>query len=357
MLKNKKIISIILMAFVTMTLALFSGCDIINDSIFQDGVFVEEEEAEPESQATEAPGEDEPQVDPWQLRFDTWPLAFGFANDEGSKLIHVFYDFSDPDADPGGDPAGTDAGETPELYGDDYDEDFDDNYEPNNYFAQTGFDPDMFSLAVGPYGQLWPIYFSNWQEGRLPSGSRENAYNFANLPGFVFGQKDWKLSKNQTYLLTDMGPLLDSIVAITPSGWRGNFPPLAEETVASIEKYKERKIEWTQTLGLTHVGDGLIGLVLYERQGTDMLFSIVYMDEEKTLFWDNPAVYDEESTWRENNGAEPGRFEPLLLARFEEGLILILTWSAPESEISLVLFERDGAFAQAGGLSSERIKP
>jgi len=357
MTKNRKIISIIIAALMTLTPALFSGCDILNNSVIQDGVFVEETEDASRPEESGDPESDEPQVNPWQLRFETWPLAFGFANDEGSMLIHVFYDFSDPDADQDNNPAGSESENSGELYGDDYDEFYDDNYESFNYFAQTGFDTDAFTLAVGPYGQLWPIYFSHWQQEKWGNNGRENAYNFSNLPGFIFGQKDWKLSKNQTYLITDMGPLLDAVVAITPSGWRGNYPPLDEETVASIEDYKERKIEWTQTLGLTQVGDGLIGLVLFEQQGSDMLFSIVYMDGEKTLFWDRPATYNEESTWRVGQGAEPGRFEPLLLARFEEGLILILTWSASESEISIVLYEEDGVFKQAGGLLSERNKP
>jgi len=356
MIKNKKIISILLTAFMTMTLALFSGCDILNNSVIQGGVFVEETDEAPGPEAA-APESDEPQVNPWQLRFETWPLAFGFANDEGSKLIHVFYDFSDSDADTGEDPADPEAGQNADPDGEGYDEYDDENYEPFNYFAQTGFDTDAFSLAVGPYGQLWPIFFSSWQAERRGNSGRENANNFNNLPGFVFGQKDWKLVKNQTHLITDMGPLLDSVVAITPSGWRGNFPPLEDEMAAIIEDQKERKIEWTQTLGLTQVGEGLIGLVLFERQGSDMLFSIVYMDDEKTLYWDKPAAYNEEATWRAGQGAEPGRFEPLLLARFEEGLILILTWSAPESELSLVLYEENGVFKQAGGLTSERIRP
>jgi len=154
--------------------------------------------------------------------------------------------------------------------------------------------------------------------------------------------------------MTDMGPLLDAIIAIAPPGWRGNTPAMADETIESIEKYKERGIVWAKTLAYTKVGDGQIGLVLYERQGSDMLFSIVYMDDTITLFWDNPATYDENSTWRTDAGEEPGTFEPLIMARFEEGLLFILTWSAPEGELSIILYEDNGVLKEAEGLSFSR---
>jgi len=342
---KRRITSILLIAFFLLTLTVFSGCEILNSRVLQEGVFIEEEEEEPQPAAV-APAEPEEEgPSPWELHFATWPITFGFANDEGSKLIHVFYDYSDPDAvlpEP--------SAETGDEASAEANEDYDEDYEPNNYFEETGFDPDMFSLAVGPYGEIWPISFAFWQEERRANNGRENAYNFENLPGFVYAQKDWKLTKNRTYLLTQMGPILDSIIAIAPSGWSGNTPPMSEETTESIEKYKERKIEWTKTLAVTKVGEGQIGLVLYERQGNDMLFSIVYTDETKTLFWDNPAVYDETSTWRTDAGDEPGSFSPLLLASFDEGLMLVLLWSAPEGEIAVILYEEDGVFVHAEDL-------
>jgi len=346
-----KYISILLTAFMALTIVAFSGCDILNNRVLQEGVFIDEDEEEPTPAAVATPTEsEEPEQNAWELRFKTWPIAFGFANDEGSRLIHVFYDYSDPDAvvvdetspeaNEGEHPA-----EAVEVENDD---------DIKNYYEETGFDTDAFSLAVGLYGEIWPISFAFWQEERAANNGRDNAYNFTNLPGFVYAQKQWKLTKNRTYLMTDMGPLLDSIIAISPVGWVGNTPDLADETIESIEQHRERGIEWTKTLGVTMVGEGLIGLVLFERQGNDMLFSIVYMDEEKTLFWDCPAEYDETSTWRVDAGEEPGDFMPLLLARFDEGLMLVLTWSAPEGEIILILYEEDGAFVQREDIQYSR---
>lgn len=338
--------SILPAAFVIAALLALPGCDILNDSILQEGVFIEEEEPEPELHAVQQAEPEEPGLSAWEARFAAWPIAFGFANEEGSKLIHVFYEYDDSgdsDEDAAEAPAIAPAEDSAEPADETYDED----YEPNNYFEETGFDPDAFSLAVGSYGETFPISFAYWQNETWQNNGRETAYNFGNLPGFVFRQKDWKLTRNKTYLMTDMDTLIDSMLAISPSGWRGNTPPMDDETIAAIERHKERKVEWTKTLALTKVGDGQIGQVLFERLGDDMLFSIVYIDESKMLFWDCPAEYDETSTWRADAGAEPGNFDPIILSRFPEGLLIMLTWSAPEGETTVVLYEEDGVLVQA----------
>jgi len=349
-----KKISILLTAFMVTTLFAFSGCDLLNNSVIQEGVFVVEEEPEPEPIVIELPTPDQEESVEivWEHRFATKPMAFGFANNDGSKLIYVLYGYDGPGSDEDEEPATTET----ESYVGDYDEDEDDGFIPNNFLEETGFDPDRYTLAVGPYGSLWPINFSKWQDETPQNNNRENSNNFKNLPGFIFVQKGWKLSKNTTHLLTDMDTLIDSMLAISPPGWRGNTPPMEDETVESIEKHKERKVAWTKTLAVTP-DESLIGLVLFEREGNDMLFSIVYMSEDKTLFWDNHAVYDEDSTWRVDAGEEPGSFEPLVLARFDEGLMLMLTWNAPGEELAITLYENEGVFVQAEGLTSVRNMP
>ena len=348
---------IALVAIMLMAGTVLSGC---SGWIFDEPPPSAEAEAEepvalePEPEEAAPPVAEGPYRSPWELRFESWPMAFGFSNDEGSKVIHVFYDFTEEEEDEA--EAGDEAGGDVDIDVIDEEGLYAEHFEPGNYYANTGFDPDRFSLAVGAYSEIWPIYFSKWQDESPANNGRDNSGNFDKLPGFVFAQKAWKLSRNKTYLLTDMDTLIDSMLAIFPPGWKGNTPPMAEETVASIEDYMDRGVVWAKTLAVTMDG-GLIGLVLYERQGNDMLFSIVYMDDNKTLFWNNPAEYDETSTWRVDAGEEPGSFEPLLLARFDEGLMLILTWRAPEGENVVVLYEDYGAFVQSQDLVFTRYMP
>ena len=348
--KKRTIFSIFLITFMVLSLTVFSGCDVINSILTAEPPMPESPyeptEYIPEPEVAEETDSDEPVMSAWQQRLGSWPRAFGFANEEGNKLIHVFYDYeSDEEIE-----TETETETETEIIEDTDDEVF----EAHNYFAETGFDPDVFTIAIGPFGDIFQISFSNWQNEKYGNSGREIANNFNNLPGFVYTQKEWDLTKNKTYLMTEMGMLLDNIIAIGSPVWRGNTPPMEEETIASIEKYKERKVEWGKTLAVTFVGDALIGLVLYERQGDDMLFSVVYMDDNKALFWDNPAVYDEESTWRVDAGEEPGQIEPLLLARFDEGLLMMLTWTASDGDIVVTLYEEDGVFKQAKELTFYR---
>ena len=340
--KKQRSILAIFIAVVMAACAVLPGCDILRElppGPSEDlSPPVQASAADPEPEEA-APSEEPPGPSAWELRFETWPMEFGFANDEGSRLIRPFYEYAVSD-EPA--PVATEV----ELADDVLEEE---EYDPDvaaELRDATGFDPDRFSLAVGRYSEIWPIYFSKWQDESQGNNGRETAYNFKNLPGFVYGQKEWKLSNNKTYLMTGMDTLIDSMLAVSAPGWRGNTPAMDEETVASIEEYTGRGVVWAKTLALTTVGEGLIGVVLFERQGNDMLFSIVYMDDKKTLFWDNHAEYDETSTWRADAGEEPGDFEILLLSKFEEGLLLVLTWAAPEGEAILVLYEEDGAFMQ-----------
>jgi len=350
--KKRTIFSILLIVFMAMPLMVFSGCDIIDTILASEpppppGYYDEIEEPEPEPEPVELTEAEAEwlNLSAWEQRFRSMPMAFGFANKDGNKLIHVFYGYEELVQAAEEEAAAT---EDPVETDEDTDEEED---APNNYFAITGFDPDRYSLAIGPFGDIRQISFAFLQDEGRGNNGREIATNFDRLPGFVFAQKQWKLAKNKMHLMTEMSALLDNIVAIGSPGWKGNTPPMEEETIESIEKHKERKVEWGKTLAVTLVDEALIGLVLYERQGNDMLFSIVYMDEEKTLFWDNPAEYDEESTWRTDAGEEPGQFEPLILARFDEGLMLMLIWSASDGDIAVTLYEEDGVFKEAEDLS------
>ena len=120
-------------------------------------------------------------------------------------------------------------------------------------------------------------------------------------------------------------------------------------TGQSFEDYiyiiKNCGVQWAEQLSISEEG-GMVALVLYERQGDDMLFSITYQNGSETLFWDSEAEYDEYSTWRVDMGDEPGLFKPLFLMRLDNGLVLALTWGAPEGESIVILYEDSGRFVE-----------
>jgi|GEM_PF-1823527 len=239
---------------------------------------------------------------------DAFPTAYGFADQTGARLIVTCYDTGD---------------------GPSFDA-----------------DPNQFTLAIGPYGEIVPVNYSGWQDETEENDYRAAAYNFSNLPGFIFNAAGGRLRPDRTYVLTTEGALADTLITLNPPA-----PGMDKRTLMGLktEDYiyliKGRGVKWSELLSVSAEG-GQIGLFLFEREGDDMLFSIVYLDGPDTLFWDKPAEYDEWCTWRIDMGDEPGNFEPLFLARLDGELVLALTWGAPEGENVVVLYEDGGGFVE-----------
>lgn len=301
-----------------------------------------EPDLEPELEAEEEP-EPEPEPEPgpsvWEQRLGTFPMAFGFTDSNGLQLILTEYEFT---------------------YKDSFDFE-DDNYYDNTEEEEevdlplTEFSPNTYSLVIGPYGEASPINYRKWQDENAKNTRQDTAKNFSNLPGFIYAPADKQLSKDQTYVLTAASPLMDALQPLTAPGWKGNTPAMDQATLDNIKTFKDLDIEWGKVLARTRDG-AQIGVVLYKRQGDDMLFSIVYTSESKTLFWDCPAIYDEGSTWQAGDKGQPGAFSPLLLASFSEGLMLALTWSGSESETVVLLVEENGAFMKSEAVDYVRNK-
>lgn len=68
-----------------------------------------------------------------------------------------------------------------------------------------------------------------------------------------------------------------------------------------------------------------------------MLASIAYVKGEKV---------DKSGTWRIDDGDEPGWFEVMFLAYSDEGLLLGMSWGAPEGENLFVFKETNGVFQE-----------
>jgi len=250
----------------------------------------------------------EPAAPDTELSFDGLSMAFGFSDLTGNRLIIV-----------------------------DYIQDYEDEYDGPNYE-----DPAQYTVAVGPYGELVRISYSGWQDETAENDYRDAAYNFDNLSGYVYNTVGGRLQPDNTYILTTEEPLTGALIKLSPSS-----PPaiMDSDTEDYIHSIKGRGVKRGEMLAETE-GGGRIGMVLFERLGDDMLFSIVYMDGEKVLFWDCQGEYDEFSTWRVDMGDEPGGFTPLCLARLDDGLLLLLTWRAPEGELIVSLGESRGRLVE-----------
>ncbi|MED4953747.1 hypothetical protein ABEO75_12630 [Paenibacillus macerans] len=213
--------------------------------------------------------------------------------------------------------------------------------------------PEQFNAAIGNNGDWVEIEFVRRQEANEQDNNRQTMYNFNNMAGYVYKAKNGKFIQNKSYLLTRDGAIgKDSLMALnstvdgqSPSG---DYLPADAETIAQIEAIKKRKVTASSLLSASAENEK-IALFVFERKGDDMLASIAYIKGDEVLFKDYPATYNEYGTWRvEDGGDHPGRFEVLFLARSDEGLLLGLSWGAPEGENLVVLKETNGPLQETG---------
>ena len=237
-------------------------------------------------------------------------MAFGFADTRGSRLLHQMH------------------------YG----------YHHRD-IADLEVDPTAYTLAVGPYGETLRIACEGWQEESDQNNYRDTGYNFANLPGYVYRvAAGGTMQPDTTYALVG-DRFADALIPLHPPIADTFRPTLGIHFEIFVTEQKDRAVLWSEHLCTTEEG-ATLGLFLFEREGDDMLFSIAYLYGDTVLFWDNPATYNENSTWRVDMGDEPGAFTPLYLARVGGKLVVALTWGAPEGESVIVLQESEGGILE-----------
>lgn len=202
------------------------------------------------------------------------------------------------------------------------------------------------NVAVGNSGEIIEIEFMKWQEKNDKDNSRQTMYNFDNMSGYIFNVKSKKALPNEAYLLTKASVMnKDKLIKLKPVENNESFKTADNETIKKIETLKNRKIVESRLIAQSYDNESIF-LFVFERIGDDMLASIAYMKGEKVVFKDYPAEYDQYSTWRADGGDSPGNFEVMFLANSDEGLLMGITWGAPEGEGMYILREKNGAFTE-----------
>jgi len=250
-------------------------------------------------------------VEKTEVEFKSLENVFGFADESGKRLITIPVENGD------------------KIYG-----------------------PEEFNVAVGNNGELAEIRFVGRQDANDMDNGRQNMYNFDNMAGYIYEVTDGSLNKDKSYLLTKDTILnKNSLVELKPAKDTESdteyYKKADADTIKRIESIKDRKIIENDLISETAEGEKIC-LFVFERVEDDMLASIAYIKGDEVVFMDYPAKYDEMSTWRVDAGDRPGLFEVLFLANSDEGLLLGLTWAAPEGEGVFVLKEENGVFQETG---------
>lgn len=208
--------------------------------------------------------------------------------------------------------------------------------------------PEDFNIGVGNNGNIIRIRFVKWQDANEKDNLRQTMYNFDNMAGYIYEVESGEAISNEVYLLSkdsviDESKLIKLESTVVTDSYTEYYKDVDDATVARIEAMKNRRVKKSDLLAKADDG-AKICLFLFERQGDDMLFSLAYIKDDKVVLKDYPAKYDEYSTWRVDAGDEPGLLKVLFLAESDEGLLLGMTWGAPEGESVFVLKEEGGVF-------------
>ena len=149
---------------------------------------------------------------------------------------------------------------------------------------------ESYRLAIGEGGgQTLRIRYEKHQTRTEQDNGRQSSYNFDNMEGDIYTIEEGKATPNESYfLVTEEQFDVQALIPLKPSADR----ELPDEAAKKIAEAKGRAIE--QGWLLAHAQDGQrIYAVQYQRQGDDMLASLVWEDGERLVFLDYPAVYDE----------------------------------------------------------------
>ena len=226
---------------------------------------------------------------------------------------------------------------------------------PATHLAITGYAKDCdfakLDLAVGPFGpaqvsyagdkvgdpDIEPWYFANYDRVTGPQFSLEAPIDVTTYQPVFF--------------LVDSAAVGESLAPLQSryDSDDFNYPSASYEDIAKAETlHPGRKIEESQLLAAAQDG-ARVCMFRFENQEGGGLFSLVCFDGAKILAIDYTTDYVDEdgAWWRVDLEADDvGLLEPVLLCRTQEGILLIVTWVAPEGMLELILREKDGGLEE-----------
>jgi len=249
--------------------------------------------------------------------------AFGFANEEGTKLMTTYQEI-----------------------------------------PYTVEELKKLNTAVGVNGQVLSVRYETEQQADDQDNGRQNAYNFAHMPGHVFEVVGGGAMSNESYYLVKDDEFdTTSMLELKPvTEIRAIDDAKLLEAIAAAHSGRAVHQGWqiAEVSDPTAAGDAAapkqLYVVQFERQGDSMLASLIMKEGEQLIAIDYPAEYDENSTWHVDDGGQvyPDQFSFLFAARGETGLILGLKWLSAEGEGITFLNQSGSQFVALPDISSGR---
>lgn len=191
--------------------------------------------------------------------------------------------------------------------------------------------------AIGKNGQPFAISYIGEQVANDIDTGRVSASNFDNMPGNVYQISDPPVEANQTYFLYDSGnnitenllvPTVDETVAISA------------DALAEVSAAKGRMAQQGWQLKEYENGSRIL-LLLFVPDGKNLLMSIAFKTSDKIKFMDYPAILNNNSAWRVDDGGtvDPRFFTVLFAVNTTDGMAAAISWAGSEGENTFFLIE------------------
>jgi hypothetical protein len=197
------------------------------------------------------------------------------------------------------------------------------------------------------------IVYSGYQERDEEKATPNDVSNNIDyLAGHIYrlDDKTAKFGDNGSYFLTRADVAANGLIDF-------EYSRNAKASPAEVKKLKELKKGRQVINAIVIANAGNHGKVIqaqYERLGNDMLYIVAYINGDKMIIDENPAEYDEMSTWRVDDNGEMPMEEILFIANTDEGIVMGMVNNGPEGGNLYLVKEQNGKFAGVDGISGNR---
>lgn len=208
--------------------------------------------------------------------------------------------------------------------------------------ALLPLNPELLVYSIDTSGQAIDIKFEKYQKATGKDKHRQIYFNFNDAGGYLFSIKNKTVDYSKTSVLCTQNFLNDHPLIKMSNP---NSKTLPESIRQKLESDKKRKIKTYKEMKVLE-GERSIYLIEFSKKKDSALVSLVLTGTNNMVYFDFPALYDEQSTWRVDDGGEFGFEYFYILAAFKvDGKIEIITdWIGPEGFSTLYLQEDRSSF-------------
>lgn len=203
--------------------------------------------------------------------------------------------------------------------------------------------PTSLIYALDSTGNKTSITYKTYQPKGEKNTGRDIYFNFENAPGHIFSASTIMDEEQTSVLFTEKFFETRSMLKVRRTDKKG----LPEQVRKKIESDKSRKVKNAREIA-TLDNFGNIYLMEFSRKKDSALASLVLVYNDNFIYYDFPAIYDQQSTWRVDDGGEFWLDGIEILAVFKQNdtIELVFDWVGAEGYNTRYLQQGSNTFKE-----------